>query len=101
MRDYLPEFLHLPERTPLFRPLAAHKEWTDRFMAEPTIMGVAGAKALDAYGIELIHPMREGRSPTAWLLSTSWLSGSLFSLTKMAESISLLPSSAFETSAIS
>lgn len=56
-RDYLPLFPSLPERTRLFRLFAAHQEWTDRFMAEPTILGVA-----DTYGIELLHPMREGRT---------------------------------------
>jgi len=64
-RDYLPLFPHLPERTRLFRlfafAAAAHREWTNRFLAEPTIMGAAGAS--DTYGIELIHPIREGRSP--------------------------------------
>jgi hypothetical protein len=57
-RDYLPLFPSLPERTRLFRLFAAHQEWTARFLAEPTILGVA-----DTYGIELVHPMREGRSP--------------------------------------
>ncbi len=57
-RDYLSLFPNLPERTRLFRLFAAHVEWTERFLAEPTILGVA-----DTYGIELIHPMREGRSP--------------------------------------
>lgn len=56
-RDYLPEFPHLPERTRLFRLFATHREWAQLFLAEPTIMGVA-----DTYGIELIHPWREGRS---------------------------------------
>lgn len=57
-RDYLPLFPQLPERTRLFRLFAAHREWTTRFMAEPTVLGVA-----DTYGLELIHPMRVGRSP--------------------------------------
>ncbi len=57
-RDYLKEFPRLPERTRLFRLFAAHQEWADRFMADPTILGVA-----DTYGIELTHPRREGRSP--------------------------------------
>ena len=47
----------LPDRTRLFRLLATHRDWTDRFLAEPTLLGVA-----DSYGIELIHPRREGRS---------------------------------------
>src|SRR5437870_3716495 len=52
--NHRPEFPTLPERTRLFRLFrlfATHKEWADRFMADPTIMGVA-----DTYGIELIHP---------------------------------------------
>ena len=57
-RDYLPLFPRLPERSRLFRLLKAHRHWTDRFLADPTILGVA-----DSYGIELLHPIREGRSP--------------------------------------
>jgi len=56
-RDYLDMFPNLPDRTRLFRQLAAHPEGTNRFLAEPTILGVA-----DSYGIALIRPMREGRS---------------------------------------
>jgi hypothetical protein len=56
-RDYLPLFPHLPHRTRLFRLFAAHQAWTDRFLADPTLLGVA-----DTYGIELLHPVREGRS---------------------------------------
>lgn len=57
-RDWLALFPRLPERTRLFRLFAAHQEWTDRFLADPTILGVA-----DTFGIELLHPYREGRSP--------------------------------------
>jgi hypothetical protein len=56
-RDWRGLFPRLPERTRLFRLLAKHRAWTDRFMAEPTFFGV-----VDGYGIELIHPCREGRS---------------------------------------
>lgn len=56
-RDYLPLFPKLPDRTRLFRLFAAHQDWADRFLADPTVLGVA-----DSYGIELLHPMREGRS---------------------------------------
>jgi hypothetical protein len=56
-RNYLDLFPQLPDRTRLFRLFAVHQDWTDRFLADPTILGVA-----DSYGIELIHPMREGRS---------------------------------------
>jgi hypothetical protein len=57
-RDYRPLFPHLPERTRLARLFQTHTAWTARFLAAPTVLGVA-----DSYGIELIHPMREGRSP--------------------------------------
>ena len=57
-RDYRALFPRLPERTRLFRLFATHQDWTRVFLAAPTVLGV-----IDTYGIELIHPMREGRSP--------------------------------------
>jgi len=57
-RDYLAWFPKLPERTRLFRAFNRHRHWTERFMAAPTLLGL-----IDSYGIELIHPRREGRSP--------------------------------------
>ncbi|MEM1953242.1 MAG: hypothetical protein QW299_07945, partial [Candidatus Caldarchaeum sp.] len=57
VRDWRPLFPKLPERTRLFRSFKTHQAWTNRFLAEPTALGVA-----DAYGIELLHPYREGRS---------------------------------------
>src|SRR5436305_10799366 len=57
-RDYRPLFPRLPERTRLFRLFKTHQDWTQVFLAAPTVLGV-----IDTYGIELIHPMREGRSP--------------------------------------
>ena len=57
-RDLRPLFPRLPERTRLARLLAAHQDWTRRFLAEPTLLGVA-----DSYGIGLIHPRRQGRTP--------------------------------------
>src|SRR6516225_9622770 len=53
-----PLFPRLPERTRLFRLLKTHQAWAQVFLAAPTVLGV-----IDTYGIELIHPMREGRSP--------------------------------------
>jgi hypothetical protein len=50
-------FPKLPERTRLFRSFATHRDWADFFLASPTVLGVA-----DSYGIELLHPVREGRS---------------------------------------
>ena len=57
-RDYRARFLHLPERTRLLRLFRTHQDWTQVFLAAPTVLGV-----IDTYSIELIHPMREGRSP--------------------------------------
>jgi len=57
-RDYRALFPHLPERTRLFRLFKTHHDWTKVFLAAPTVLGV-----IDTYGIELIHPIREGRSP--------------------------------------
>ena len=56
-RDWRKLFPVLPERTRWFRLLATHRTWTDEFLATPTVLGV-----VDSYGIELLHPMREGRS---------------------------------------
>lgn len=56
-RDCLCLFPRLPERTRLFRLLAVHRVWADRFLAQPTLLGVC-----DSFGVELIHPKREGRS---------------------------------------
>jgi hypothetical protein len=55
--DYLPLCPHVPERTRLARLFKTHAAWTARFLAMPTVLGVA-----DTYGIELIHPRRAGRS---------------------------------------
>src|SRR5262245_6276526 len=57
-RDYRGLFPRLPERTRLFRLFKTHQDWTKVFLAAPTVLGV-----IDTYGIELIHPIREGRSP--------------------------------------
>lgn len=56
-KNWFSLFPHLPERTRLFRLFVSHQALTDRFMAEPTLLGV-----IDSYGIELIHPVREHRS---------------------------------------
>ena len=57
-RDYLPLFPQVPERPRFARLFTTHTAWTARFLAAPTVLGVA-----DTDGIALIHPMREGRSP--------------------------------------
>jgi hypothetical protein len=56
-RDWKAWFPRLPERTRLFRLFVTHQHLTQRFLAQPTVLGVA-----DSYGIELLHPVREGRS---------------------------------------
>ena len=56
-RDWHTFFPKLPERTRMFRLFTTHQAWTQRFLAETTILGVA-----DTYGIELLHPYRAGRS---------------------------------------
>lgn len=57
-RDHAVLFGGVPERTRVQRLLATHQAWCDRFLADPTFFTV-----LDSYGIELSHPIREGRSP--------------------------------------
>jgi hypothetical protein len=52
-RDWRPLFPALPERTRLFRVLAAHRAWTEEFLATPSVLGV-----VDSYGAELLPPMR-------------------------------------------
>ncbi len=56
--DCLALFPRLPERTRLFRLFKTHRDLAARFFVAPTLFGV-----IDTYGIELIHPVREGRSP--------------------------------------
>ena len=56
-RDFHYLFPKLTDRTRLFRLFNTHQHWIGRFMADPSLIGV-----IDTYGIELIHPRREGRS---------------------------------------
>ena len=57
VRDYRPLFPNLPDRTRLFRLFNSHRHYIDRFLADPSLIGV-----IDSYGIELLHPIRQGRS---------------------------------------
>ena len=57
-RDYAVLFAGVPERTRLLRALQTHQDWTDCLLADPTFFTV-----IDTYGIALIHPIRQGRSP--------------------------------------
>jgi hypothetical protein len=50
-------FPQVPERTRFARLFKTHTAWTACFLAVPTVLGVG-----DSYGIEVIHPIREGRS---------------------------------------
>ena len=56
-KNYRHLFPHLPDRTRLFRLFNSHQDLVDEFLAEPTLLGI-----IDSYGIEFIHPKREGRS---------------------------------------
>lgn len=56
-RDYNHLFPRLPEHTRLFRLFNEHRHWTDTLLVAPSLIGL-----IDTYGIELIHPRREGRS---------------------------------------
>ena len=56
-RDFLYLFPCVPERTRLFRLFNSHQIWLELFMADPSLIGL-----IDSYGIELIHPRREGRT---------------------------------------
>ena len=56
-RDYDDLFAGLPDRTRLLRLLKTHQDWCQYLMAEPTFF-----TAVDTYPIELIFPIREGRS---------------------------------------
>lgn len=56
-RDYDALFAGLPDRTRLMRALAAHEDWVNSLLAKPTLFTV-----IDTYPIELLFPIREGRS---------------------------------------
>jgi len=56
--NYRHLFPKLPERTRLQRNIRDYAEFTEDFLEKPSFFTV-----IDTYGIELIHPRREGRSP--------------------------------------
>ena len=58
-RDSRPLLPCLPARPRLFRLFKPHQAWTQAFLAAPTVLGV-----IDTYGIERIHPLREGGAPS-------------------------------------
>ena len=57
-RDYDDLFAGLPDRTRLARQLKTHQDWFRRLLAQPSFFTV-----IDRYPIELIFPIRQGRSP--------------------------------------
>lgn len=57
-RDYEALFNGLPDRTRLMRLLKTHHRWYVWFLEDPTFFTV-----VDSFPIELIFPIREGRSP--------------------------------------
>lgn len=56
-RDHESLFVRLPDRTRLLRLMGVHQGLCDAFLAEPSFFTV-----LDSYPIELIFPVRQGRS---------------------------------------
>jgi len=76
-RDSRALFPRLPARTRLFRLFRTHQAWTQAFLAAPTVLGV-----IDTYGMELSHPIREGRRPRqigrtglsnhCWIVGGKW-----------------------------
>jgi hypothetical protein len=56
-RDYDGLFGGLPERTALQRQLRAHEHRADQWLADPSLLNV-----MDSFPIELLFPIREGRS---------------------------------------
>lgn len=73
-RDYVSLFPNLPNRTRLFRLFNTHDHFVGGFLAAPSLIGV-----IDSYGIELIHPRREGRSEKQigkkGMSNTCWIVG--------------------------
>jgi hypothetical protein len=72
----------LSERTPLFHLFTTHQDWTQLFLAAPIVLGV-----IDPYGIELVHPIREGWSPQqigrTGLSNHCWIVGEKLCLLKL------------------
>lgn len=70
-------FPRLPEQSRLFRLWRKYQQLAKRFLAQPTLLGVC-----DTFGIELLHPRREGRcewhcarkgkSNGRWIVGQKW-----------------------------
>ena len=57
MANHAALFPHFPSLTHLFRAFKVYQVYAEAFLAAPSLLGV-----IDSYGIEFIHPRREGRS---------------------------------------
>ena len=51
-RDYRTLFPRLPERTQLFRLFVTHQDWTQVFLAAPTVLGVNEGSPQQAAGYQ-------------------------------------------------
>lgn len=70
-------FPKLPEQRRLRRILGHYRSLTDRFLRKPSFVTV-----LDSFGMETMHPIREGRSPNQvgkkgksnyrWIVGVKW-----------------------------
>src|SRR5512145_1968346 len=56
-RDYDGLFAGLPERTALQKQLRRHEHRADQLLADPSLLNV-----IDSFPIELLFPIRQGRS---------------------------------------
>ena len=103
-RDYHALFPGLLERTRLFRRIA--KRWEDctAFLALPTCLGI-----IDTYGIETLHPYRDGRTPNQigrkGLSNHRWIVGAklAYILDQMGRVVgwSLMPDNVHDTTFLS
>lgn len=57
-RDYDTLFGGLPDRSRLQRLFVTHQDWNERFLTDPSFFLV-----IDSFPIELLFPVRQGRSP--------------------------------------
>lgn len=58
------KLMNLPERSRLQRLLITHQSKCNQFLSHPTILNV-----MDSFGVEVIHPIREGRSNQSQMVS--------------------------------
>jgi hypothetical protein len=75
--ELAPLFPRLPEQSRLFRLWVKYQHLAKRFLAAPTTLGVC-----DTFGIELLHPKRQGRcewhfarkgkSNHRWIVGAKW-----------------------------